>query len=67
MPIQNICPTSDVIRIAERVPAADRQVNPNEVKAIPLIARVMVTAPEPKVVNREREKRDPSSKDVRRE
>jgi hypothetical protein len=37
MPIQNIRPTSDVIRIAERVPAPDRHVNPNEVKMITLM------------------------------
>jgi hypothetical protein len=52
MPIQNIRPTSDVTRIAERLPVTDRHVN--EVKAITLL-RLMMTAPEPKVVNRERE------------
>jgi hypothetical protein len=46
MPIQNIRPTSDVIRIAERVPAADRHLNPNEVKAITLIRLITMTAPE---------------------
>jgi hypothetical protein len=42
MPIQNVRPTSDVIRIAERVPAAcsGSAGNANEVKAITLIARV---------------------------
>jgi hypothetical protein len=64
MPIQIIRPTSDVIQIAEQVPAADRQVNTNEVKAIMLIALVLVTAPEPKVVNRERKNRDALSKEV---
>jgi hypothetical protein len=54
-PIQLSAPTSDVIRIVEQVPAADRQVNTKEVKAITLIATVLVTALEPKVVNRELE------------
>jgi hypothetical protein len=55
MPIQNFRPTSDVIRIAERVPVADPQVNPNEVKMITLMRLITMTAPESKAVSGERE------------
>jgi hypothetical protein len=53
MPIQNIRP--NVIRIAGRVLAADRHVNPNEVKMITLMRLNMMTAPESKAASGERE------------
>jgi tellurite resistance protein len=40
----------DAIRIAERVAAADRHVDPNEAQLIALIRLIMMNCPEPKAV-----------------
>ena len=55
MPIKNFRPTTDVIRIAERVSATDRHVNPNEVTMITLMRLITMTAPESKAGSGERE------------
>ena len=50
-PVAALSLNCHVIRIAERVAAADRYVDPNEAKVIRLIRLMMMNSPGPKVVN----------------
>ena len=49
-PVPSMSLTLDVIRIAERVAAADGHVHPDEVQAIRLIRVLTMSFPEPKVI-----------------
>jgi tellurite resistance protein len=49
-PVAALSLTSDVIRIAELVAAADQRVDPNEAQVIRLIRLITVTSPQPKLV-----------------
>jgi len=50
-PVTALSLTFDVIRIAELVAAADRQVDPNEEQMVRLIRLIAMTSPGPKVVD----------------
>jgi tellurite resistance protein len=49
-PVAALSLNCDVIRIAERVAAADRHVDPNETAVIRLMRLIMMNSPGPKVV-----------------
>jgi len=49
-PVPSLSLTSDVMCIAERVAAADRQMHPDEAQMIRLIRLITMSFPEPKVI-----------------
>jgi len=49
-PVPNLSLTSDVMCIAERVAAADGQMHPDEAQMIKLIRLIIMSFPEPKVI-----------------
>src|SRR5215471_8680457 len=49
-PVPSLSLTSDVMCIAERVAAADRQMHPDEAQMIRLIRLIIMSFPEPKVI-----------------
>jgi tellurite resistance protein len=49
-PVAALGLATDVVRIAETVAAADRQVDPNEAQVIRIIRLLTMNSPEPKVV-----------------